>query len=241
MSPRTEIPQFLWAPVQCLTTLMVKIFSIELMRISCFPACARCLSSCPSLALSSLLPPTRYVSTKVRFPPLPPLPQADQTQLPSFKSALLTSSLLTIPLRQPSDGLYWGQGVMRAAQHIRAVNLHHFSTLIEPGSIHKGESGLQHPKPASVLAVRPMPVCPTNKIPPFLVHCDKVHLLLKTSMVLCLPSLLPCHSLRLSYRAQLKSWPVAQLQDSSAAREVFHCCHLSLCFLVYNAHKFISS
>lgn len=52
---------FSGALFQCLTTLMRKIFSIELMRTSCFPAGGPLplILSDSRLALSSLSPPLR--------------------------------------------------------------------------------------------------------------------------------------------------------------------------------------
>lgn len=141
---------FSGALFQCLTTLMGKCFSVELMRTSCFPAGGPLplILSDSSLALSSLYPPLRQLQTTVRSPLYILL-----SQLPSFQSALLPPSFLTVPLQQPSTSLSWG---LRSWEQLRAVNLLLSPTLIKHGSVGKGESGLQCLKPASVLAGRPI-------------------------------------------------------------------------------------
>lgn len=68
---------------QCLTTLMGKIFSIKLMRTSCFPAggLLPLILSGSSLALSSLYPPLRQLQTTVRSPFTSFFPSSDPFRL----------------------------------------------------------------------------------------------------------------------------------------------------------------
>lgn len=214
---------------QCLTTLMGKIFSTELMITSCFPAGSLLplILSESSLAVFSVPSPEAAADNSKILPLHPSLPApilsvcSDATQfLNYFPAAAKQWPLLRAE-------------VMGAAQSCDPFPITHLD-------------GLAREKVAfSVQSVQNQPQfwlggpcqSPANKAPPCPIHCDKIHLLLKTPQA----PLSAMMQLEAIVQSTAQVLVPGHLQDLSAARRMSLCCHLSLYFLVYNTHKSVSS